>query len=212
MNGLDRFNWLAGVYDILVRIVFGRALCNAQLVYLDKIPKNANVLFLGGGTGLVLKHLLRIHPTCEVWYVEASSSMIEAATKHIHELSAKKRVHFIHGTHESIPNSIRFDVIIAGFFLDLFDEELSNVIRKIKTSLHSDGQLLVTDFVDGGKKWQRILLQIMYWFFRTTCGIEAMRLPHWEQRLSDYGFIVSEYRMFCKDFVKSVRFRITTSM
>lgn len=212
MKDLDKFNWLAGIYDSLVRVVFGRSLYEAQLVYLEKIPKEANVLFLGGGTGQALKHLLSVHPTCTVWYVEASSSMIEKATKCVGEISAMKRVHFIHGTHESVPESIRFDVVVANFFLDLFYEELPNVIAKIKDSLRNNGQLLVTDFVDGGKNWQRVMLRLMYWFFRITCGIEARRLPPWEQRLFEYGFIKEDYETFFNDFIKSVKFRLETSV
>src|SRR6187402_1340927 len=74
MNGFDR---LAPVYDKLAGLVFGKAIVDAQLVFLDRVRAGDRILILGGGTGWLLEKLLRKQPVCEVWYVESSSRMIE---------------------------------------------------------------------------------------------------------------------------------------
>ncbi len=207
MNDINQFNRVAGSYDLLGRLVFGNTLQKAQLVYLSLVPAEANVLILGGGTGQVLKYLLSVNSSCRVWYIEASSSMIKSATKNIREMNNTMRVNFIHGTHDSIPGDIRFDVVIANFFLDLFSHRLNTVIRKIKDALQPNGDLLITDFVDGGKVWQKVMLSSMYLFFNTTCKIEAKALPAWQRALRDSGFAEAESIVFYKGFIKTVRLR-----
>src|SRR4051812_19943989 len=115
MNGFDR---LAPVYDKLAGLVFGKAIVDAQLIFLDEVRAGDRVLILGGGTGWVLKELLRRQPACEVWYVDSSQRMIELATRNCGNPS---NVHFVLGTELSIPTML-FDVVIMNFFLDLFSD------------------------------------------------------------------------------------------
>lgn len=207
MNSLNTFNWLAGFYDRLVKIIFGDSLNNAQLVYLKDIPPEANVLILGGGTGLILKELGKINQSCSVWYIEASSAMIKQAKKNIRNSNQQVRIYFIHGTENEIPDGIEFDAVITNFFLDLFSASvLEKVIQKIKPSLATQGIWLVSDFVTPSRYWQKILLNMMYFFFRKTCDIESSHLPPWELKLGNAGLVQMKSKMFFCSFVKSAVF------
>jgi tRNA (cmo5U34)-methyltransferase len=122
---IDRFNLVAGYYDWLVRLVFGKSMREAQAYFLKDVPPGCNVLILGGGTGWILRALLDKQPDCKVWYIEASSEMIKRTKQKIE--SDQRRVTFIHGTEDSIPDA-GFDFVVTNFFLDLFP---SAPLRKV---------------------------------------------------------------------------------
>lgn len=198
-TGFDR---IAPYYDLLARIVFGKSIRRCQIEYLDIIPAEANVLILGGGTGWLLAELLKENPTCRVWYVEASIIMLEKAKRRNEELS---RVSFIHGTERDINQiaGVRFDAVFTNFYLDLFTSgSLDAALMNIKRAIRPGGKLLVSEFVER-KRWQRLLLFVMYRFFRWTCSIEASRLPDWQNALRRNDFKERETKAFFYGFIKS---------
>jgi tRNA (cmo5U34)-methyltransferase len=207
MKALNRFNQIASVYDILTRMVFGKSIRNAQVRFLDCIPPHGNVLVLGGGTGWLLHALLSINPSCRVWYIEASSSMIEKTRRKIGQ-AQQGRVHFIHGTENAIPRGMRYDAVITYFFLDLFTApSLDDVIGKVQAHLKPRAVWLASDFVDREKWWQKALLRMMYLFFRLTCSLETKQLPPWEARLTFHELEEVETEYFFGSFIKSVMLR-----
>lgn len=206
-NTLDRFNWLAKHYDFLSRIVFGKTLHQSQLYFLRSIPPGCTILIMGGGTGEMLRFLLEINPTCQVWYVEASSKMIFIAGKKIPK-DGLDRISFIHGIEKSLPDQIFFDVIITNFFLDLYpDAGVVNICKGLYQKLNKDALWFVSDFVDGGKWWHRFILWTMYRFFVLTCKIEGSKLPSWEKQLGSIGLAEMKFKLFYGGFIKSIVYK-----
>ena len=202
-GGLNRFNWLSRHYDLLTRLVFGKAIYDSQVHYLSLIKPGARILILGGGSGELLPSLRSKNPDCKVWYVEASSGMLVLAAEKTGE-EFKKDVRFIHGTEEAIPERVMFDAIITHFFLDLFPEDrLLALCRQIVPKLQDGGLWLVSDFVDRGRWWQRMMLWVMYRFFVLACRIEATRLPAWNDVLGLSGLRQREEKLFFGGFIKS---------
>jgi tRNA (cmo5U34)-methyltransferase len=203
---LNSFNVIAGVYDKLARIVFGKAIVDAQLFYLRKISECKNVLIIGGGTGLVALRVLEMYPQTTITYVEASEKMIALTKNKVNQFSG--RITFIHGTEKSIPSSNFYDGVITHFFLDLFpDKELTEVIRSIKEKTRN-ALWLVTDFESEGRRWQRLLLWTMYGFFRITAGVQAKSLPAWRIALQKAGISELENRRFYSGFIVAGLFRV----
>ena len=198
LNGFDR---IAFIYDFLARLIFGRSITTSQKFFLDRINNHSKVLILGGGSGWLLSDLLQLRPTSEVWYIEASEKMIAMTKK---KINANYTVHFIHGTQDDIPDSSRFDVVVTNFCLDLFtDQNLGNVVGKIKNSVSGKAIWIVTDFVDGNKWWQKLMLQMMYWFFRKVTKIESERLPKWEAAVERSVSNKIADKFFYGDFIKT---------
>ena len=130
-GNLNGFDAITPVYDWLARFVFGKSIRNAQLKFLNKIPGGSNILILGGGTGWLLSKLLEVNPTCTVWYIEASQKMLKRAQKEVH-VPPTTSVYYIHGTEEDIPLGMKYNVVIANFFFDLFSpSSLQTLIRDI---------------------------------------------------------------------------------
>jgi ubiquinone/menaquinone biosynthesis C-methylase UbiE len=199
---LNGFDAVAGVYDSLARLVYGKSIRAAQIQLLHVIPPDAKVLMIGGGTGWLLRELLVRNTSCSVWYIEASAKMVAAAGRAV---ANDTRVHFIHGTEEAIPQGIVFDVVITNFFLDLFTLPfLKQVVARLRKSLRTGGYWLAADFVDTGKLWQRWLLRIMFMFFRITAGLETRELANWGEVLLMYRVKETDVRYFYGGFIRSV--------
>lgn len=198
------FNRLAPFYTFLTRLVFGKQLERAQYHFLNSVNTHDQVLILGGGTGTLLNTLLTLKPTVNVDYIDVSSKMIALARRKINPAAT---VNFITGTEQNIPDQT-YDVVITNFYLDLFPEEtLKTVIQKIKPHLKADGQWLVTDFVYN-KFWHKVMLWIMYRFFRITTGIEAGKLPAWEIELKQAGLSLKNSKGFFGQFIKSSHYML----
>ena len=207
MSSLNGFNAIAPYYDSLKRLVFGKAIFNSQVHFLQCLPKGGKILILGGGSGEILRPLLEENPDCTIWYVEASSRMLAQARKNSGS-GARTNILFIHGTERMLPKEVVFDAVVAQFFFDLFPEvKLSEVYGDLHQRLTKVGVVLVTDFVDGGKWWQRILLRTMYKFFRITSGIAARRLPDWEEQLRLTDFTEAKFQLFYGGFIKATIWR-----
>ncbi len=202
------FDTIAPMYDTLATMVFGRSIRNAQLFYLNEIRKGGRVLILGGGTGWLLADLLSSNPGCEIWYVEASSRMIDIARSNIDNIP-KARVHFIHGTQALLPSHLMYDAVIANFYFDLFStSSLEPLLKQIHSVILPNGKLLVSDFVKNNLWWQSALLSAMYVFFRGICKIEASDLPDWQRLLLNYKFELKSSKGFYGNFIRSVVYEI----
>lgn len=200
---LNGFDMIAPLYDGLSGFVFRNSIRNAQLNFLEEIPKEGNVLILGGGTGWLLSEFLNLNPHCCVWYIEASQKMLEITRKKV-VIPPTICLHYIHGTEADIPPEVRFNAIITNFYFDLFScSSLYGVLQHVAKKILPDGVLLVSDFIRNNVWWQRLLLTIMYRFFRATCGIESTHLPDWENQLKNFGFKEGKSTLFYDGFIKS---------
>jgi tRNA (cmo5U34)-methyltransferase len=200
------FDKIAPLYDKLARLVYGRAIVDAQVCFLDRIPCGADILIVGGGTGWLLTEIQKGQPDCTVCYVEASSEMILRARARKSTLP----VHFISGTHRDIPVK-KYDVIVTNFFLDVFsDDELKEVLDLLKNRIQPHGLWFVSDFVDGSG-WQKALLTIMYAFFKIVSGLGVNKLPAWKKSLSASGLKPIARLFFWRGFIESLVYIPQTS-
>jgi len=194
------FDFLAPYYDQLARLIFRDEIRNAQIYFLSVIPAGSEVLILGGGTGWIIPEIQRKQPDCRIWFLDSSPGMIEQAKKSNPDI---RQVTYVCGTIKDIPDR-KFPVIIMPFFLDLFSPEtLRELILSVAKSSNNETRWLITDFVDQGKWRQKMLLKIMYFFFRVVCSLEAISLPDWRRALHEMTFIKIESRSFSRGFIES---------
>lgn len=203
---LNGFDIIAPIYDQLAKFVFGKSIQFSQKCFLFEIKDCSTILILGGGTGWLLQELLRINGTGKICYIEASSKMIELT-----KVAVKNdaRVTFVHGTEDDIPPLAKFDAVITNFYLDLFTEKsLSIAVRKIGKSVMPGAYWLATDFTSGTKWWQRLLLKVMYYFFRIVSKIESSELPDWRSEIDKAGFKEQRTGIFYSGFILSILYKL----
>ena len=176
------FNKVAKYYKSLSKLVFGNALIDAQLKNLSYIKDGDCVLWAGGGDGELLEYMPE-SLKFEIDYVELSEAMIDIA-------KTKKRarhISFIKG--DVITHQGSYDVILANFFLDCFNEyNLPRIVSKLKSLLNSNGILLVTDFALPHTKKDKVLLHAMHYFFRLFSNLESKKLQPIHDVLKKGGF------------------------
>lgn len=190
----------AWFYDRLSRLVYGRALVNAQVYLLNFVPAGSKIIIAGGGTGWILDELTKIHPAgLDITYVEISANMLRLSQK---RNTGQNKVTFINNAVENIPLPADFNVVITPFLFDNFvDKTVNSVFNSLHAQLKPSGLWLNADFQLTGHWWQNVLLQSMFVFFRLLCGIEASRLPAIEKHFDTAGYKVADDKTFFGDFI-----------
>jgi len=198
-KGFDR---LAPFYDTLARFTIGKGIVQSQARFLDYLEGRNKLLVLGGGTGWILPLILKRNPSLKIDYIDLSARMISRAKE---KVKSQAGVRFITGTEGDIPDT-DYDCLITNFYLDLFAEEkLPGLINHLRNHLQKDGYWLATDFVKE-KTWHKIILWIMYRFFRWTTELKTSGLSDWDKQLAKQGVVI-ESQNFTQGFIKSVVIR-----
>ncbi|WP_421873899.1 class I SAM-dependent methyltransferase [Marinoscillum sp.] len=194
------FDRVAGIYDSLARIVFGCKWETIQTLAAPALNEKESILILGGGTGAVLEELM-----CEsVMYVELSSKMLEKARRR----SSKSNVTFYQADFLEWNADLQFDAVYCPFFLDCFDEKrLDQVVTKIKGMLTPEGELQVLDFQRGN--WsQRMITQLMLYFFRMASALQAKKLLDISKFVQNSGFIKRDETTMISGWVFYARYNL----
>jgi ubiquinone/menaquinone biosynthesis C-methylase UbiE len=192
----------AWFYDRLSRIVYGKALINAQLYLLPYVPENSNVLIVGGGSGWILEELSQLHSSgLSITYIEVSAKMMALSKQ---RNVGDNNVTYLNGAVEDIDLPGEFDVIITAFLFDNFNADtLQMVFNHLHQGLKKDGLWLNTDFQLTGKWWQNGLLKSMLLFFRILCHVEASTLPDIDGQFRNNGYQTFASNTFFGDFISS---------
>lgn len=195
----------ASFYDSLSRLVFGRALIQAQVYMLPHIPKNSHVLIIGGGTGWILEEITKLHPLgLNITYVEISAKMMALSRK---RNFGNNQVNFINMPIQQVTPGLQ-DVVITPFLFDNFTEvNLPPLFAHIHTALKPGGLWLNTDFQLTGKWWQYVLLKSMLLFFKILCGVESWRLSDIARQFNNYKYTLIEEKTFFNQFVVTKLYR-----
>lgn len=206
VNNYDR---IAGNYDRLSRLIFGKAIVRAQQSSLPLITPPARVLIVGGGTGWVLEEIGRVCPSgLTIDYVEISSNMLDLAkTRNFKQ----NQVAFIHLAIEDYAAPAVYDVIMTPFLFDNFSQARAReVFQKLDSLLKTGALWLFTDFhIDKGfsRVWQKALLRSMYVFFKNISHVEADQLPDMPTLFDTYDYHLTLETHHFGRFIRSAAYR-----
>lgn len=202
------YNNAARFYDGLSRVVYGKALVEAQVYLLRYIAPNSNILIVGGGTGWILEEIALIHPSgLHITYVEASDKMLALSQQ---RKVGNNQVIYINEAIENVTGLNNFDVIITPFLFDNFTpEKLETVFAHLHPLLKPKGLWLNTDFQLTGQWWQNVLLKSMLLFFKVLCGVESSKLPDFEKQFELYSYQVISNKTFFGEFIAAKAYRKT---
>lgn len=199
------YDSIASIYDFTSRLVFGGAIVKAQVCMMQYIPPHSRILIVGGGTGWILEKIAAQHTEgLEIDYVESSVQMVSLSEKRDYK---RNDVNFIQLPIEAYDIAGLYDIIITPFIFDNFKKDkLELVFHKLDAALKSNGLWLYADFVYDKRKtpfWQKLLLKVMYFFFRITTGIETRELISMDSYFAPYHieFKASHYFRFMQSLV-----------
>ncbi len=204
------FDRLAAHYHWLETFLAGRLMQRCRTRFLSRVRDCRHALLVGEGTGKFLAELLRRHPHIRVTCVEHCQGMIEQMRR---RLAAEKldesRVAFqptdvLHWS----PPAEKFDLVVTNFFLDCFRaEQLQHLVPLLAESTTDEAIWLVADFYEPERGWRRwrakIILAMLYTFFRLTTSLSASRLTPPDPFLTGAGFNLVERRFISFGFAHS---------
>jgi ubiquinone/menaquinone biosynthesis C-methylase UbiE len=198
----------AWFYDSLSKLIYGKALINAQVYLLQYIPANSSVLIVGGGTGWILEEITRIHSSgLQITYVEVSAKMVALSQKRD---VGNNKILFVTDAVENVTGLGHFDVIITPFLFDNFiPQTQQKVFNHLNSLLKPGGIWLNTDFQLTGRWWQVALLKSMLLFFRMVCRIESDKINDVEPYFIKNGYKVFADKTFFGEFVISKAYKKT---
>lgn len=203
-SSLNRFNGIAPLYDVFASLIFGKELERAKHYYLYYIKDGCKILYIGGGSGTILYHLIKKHNNLEIDFIDASSKMIERAKKKVPH-TGTCTINWIHGTEDNIPHQDHYDIVITNFFLDIFKpEELDILMPKIDMSLKRDGFWIFTDFYGRTKRLKnRILVRMMYFFFRILGAVKSNKLLSYGLYFEKMGYRRLDHTRFYNGLIET---------
>lgn len=194
------FDTLAPYYRNLEFVLAGGILQRCRTSFLPEVTDCRRALLLGEGPGRFLVELMRTNPRIEVVCIERSPVMIEVARRQLGK-SDCRRVRFEQADVLAWqPTAGEFDLVVTNFFLDCFQrEELQALVRKIAASAIPDANWLLADFREpetGWRRWRaRLVLAMMYGFFRRTTKLSAWQLTPPDGFLEMAGFRLAGRRL-----------------
>lgn len=184
------FDRLAAIYQAMEWISAGNKLQRCRVAFLDQIQPPRRILLAGEGHGRFLPTCARAFPEAHITVVDCSERMLAIARKRFTD----QNIEFVHAdllSWSQPPDG--FDLIVTHFLLDCFAaHELEVLVARLGRLATPDACWLVADFriPDSGlAAWRsRMILAILYRFFRTTCGISAKSLASSDSALAKAGF------------------------
>jgi ubiquinone/menaquinone biosynthesis C-methylase UbiE len=192
MNSFDR---VAGVYQVLEYVAFGRALDAARLRYVERLSECRTILVVGEGDGRFLERLLQIAPHAHVRCVDSSAAMLARAERRL-DAAARGRVSFecVDARCAVVPPHA-CDAVVTMFVLDcLRPDEVVRLVARLVRGLRPAGLWLFSDFAiptHGWRRWRAELwVGFLYAFFRWRTGLEVRALPPSEDILRGAGLRV----------------------
>ena len=173
--------------------------------FLHEIPTPHDVLMIGEGQGRFLSVFCKRFPCAAITVLDGSERMLEISKT---KLANTSGIGFVHSMIEDWKTEKRYDLIITNFMLDCVPEDqLEGVIEKIASLAKPNADWLVAEFHEpekGPVKWcSRIIVGLLYAFFRKTTGIESDRLCPHEVFFTKAGFACARQRTSCGGLLKS---------
>jgi hypothetical protein len=145
-----------------------------------------------------------------VLYLEASRNMLARARSLVERKypgATAAQVEFRHGTQASLGSTETFDAVITFFVLDcIASAELSGALAQLRWAQRPGAPWLLADFRPAKHGWRRLLLSLMYTFFRLTTGLRARELPDLRAALRRLGLAPTSPAFFFGGAVEAVVF------
>ena len=184
------FDRIAPFYGPMERWLAGKCLHRCRTAFLGEIPVPRRVLMVGEGHGRFLGAFRERFPEADITVLDGSAKMLEISKA---RLADHRGVEFVHAMVEDWETEQRYDLIVTNFLLDCLPEAtLERVIDQLASFAEPDADWLVAEFhipEEGFSKWRsRIIVGLLYFFFRVVAGLEARQLHPPDAALERNGF------------------------
>jgi demethylmenaquinone methyltransferase/2-methoxy-6-polyprenyl-1,4-benzoquinol methylase len=201
---LDKYKLVGKAYDTLSKLYSGGAInrCKTSMLRSDTINPESKVLFAGAGAGqdAILAAELGAHVTL----IDISPTMMDSflALLTQHPNKEELNIDSILGDTLKHEGKGEYDVVVANFFLSIFEKDKMNTLLDHLLKLcKPDGQLIIGDFNSPSGSLVHKTIQQVYWYSAATTffaltGNAIHQLYDYEHILQKKGIQIKEQQSF----------------
>lgn len=196
------FDSLAPHYRWMEFILAGEKLQRCRTAFLEQVSAPENILIWGEGNGRFLIECRRKWKDARIVCADASERMLALANERIERFDLDANgIEFLRAdVLKWSPLQKSFDLVVTHFFLDCFrSEQLQQVVDKIAFAARPNASWLLADFqiapVGLRRLRSKLILTLMYLFFRIVTRLPARRLTSPDPYLSSNEFFLRERRV-----------------
>lgn len=186
---------VASCYALLAQLYSGGAIGCCHRWAVEQIPAGARALFVGPGPGGDVEQAARAG--VQVTAIDRCAAMVQASRRRLQRSGLTQHVSLHHGDVRDLPVTADYDVVVAQFVLNVFDQEtLPHVVRALTSHLRPQGVLLVGDFAQPSSGLQAAYHDLPMHLF-SRLGVNAVHPAHdLLTVLSGAGLVLKQRRCF----------------
>lgn len=197
---VDNYRLIGHFYDALSHLYGGRALQRCKLAMLDQLRPGDKVLFAGVGHGL--DAIYAAERGAQVTVVDLSQTMLDKFQDNLFRYQIAQPIRQVHGDILAFREYEQYDVVVANFFLNVFDEaSMPRVLAHLIDLGKADARVVVGDFCPANGGWLTRAMQAVYWYtavllFCVLTDNPLHRIYHYPTHLQALGLSVLDTRRF----------------
>jgi ubiquinone/menaquinone biosynthesis C-methylase UbiE len=196
------FDRLAPHYQWMEFVLAGEKLQRCRTAFLEQVSAPENILIWGEGNGRFLIECRRKWKDARILCADASERMLALANERIERFGLDANgIEFLRAdVLKWSPMNKSFDLVVTHFFLDCFRaEQLQQIVDRIAFAARPNASWLLADFQMAPVGLQRLraklILTVMYLFFRIVTRLPARRLTSPDPYLISNEFFLRERRV-----------------
>lgn len=167
----DKYKVIGPVYDLLSTLYSGRSihLCKIAMLTPENIQPGDRVLFAGVGHGRDAIHAAELG--AQVTVVDLSETMLRKFQELLDRENKQFRypIRKLHLDIFKVDEAEQYDMVVANFFLNVFNEDMmKKVLRHLTALAKPGGRIVVGDFTDTTGNILSRLVKKAYWYIAVS--------------------------------------------
>ncbi|MGP4843533.1 class I SAM-dependent methyltransferase [Marinobacter sp. 1Y8] len=198
----DKYKYIGPVYDFLSNLYSGKNIhhCKTAMLDVETIQPGTRALFAGVGHGRDAIRAAELG--ADVTVVDLSETMLRKFGEALESEAPGLEIRRIHSDIMKVDSKNQYDMVVANFFLNVFEEDMMvNVLEHLISLAKDDGKVVVGDFCyPTGNIFARMFKKLywygavfVFWLFANNAFHKIYNYPEHMQRL---GLQVTEKKHF----------------
>ena len=198
----DKYRIVGPAYDFLSNLYSGRSIhhCKVAMINTDKIRKGDRILFAGVGHGLDAVRAAEIGANVTV--VDLSETMLKQFRQNLKQSNAKLKIRQVHSDIMEFNEFQKYDMVVANFFLNVFDREMMVRVLEQLIKLGKPGaKIVVGDFSYPSGNIVSRGFKVLYWygavlFFWLTARNAVHNIYNYPEHMERLGLVIQEKKHY----------------
>lgn len=159
----DRYKWVGRIYDMLSYAYGGKSIHSCKTAMLDHLQPGDKVLFAGVGHGMDAIHAAR--RGADVTVVDMSQTMLQSFQRNLAKVETTGSIRQIHRDFFKVSEYAQYDMVVANFFLNVFDRQTMFLALRHLIDLGKPGaHIVIGDFAPAADHLLARFVKALYWY------------------------------------------------